>query len=283
LLSRAMSLTRISGGLLLVAAVCFLFIGVTAFFLPTWASGEFPWAVGPFLAQTIGGWSIGTALICVHAVWAGQAARIYPLRVYAWLFGIGQMVVVIAFLDKLQTGHLLTYPYLVGLVALIGSCVAGVGAYLSDRAPRRVEIRPVGEPVPAWAKVFGALVGLFVLFLAIGALISGPDGATARGQVFPEPMGLFSMRAFSAFLFAIVGLIVAALLSRGLDPFIALGWAGLYLVVPITLAALLNLSLFTFSFSHPGNAIYLLAYVVIGVVIAVVLYRYREHSAFDRG
>jgi hypothetical protein len=274
-----MTLPRITGALLLLAGACFLFIGVTAFFLPTWAAGEFPWSVGPFLAQTIGGWSIGTALICVHTVWVGRPSRMYPMLVFAWLFGIGQAVVVVAFLDKLQTAHLLTYPYVAGLVALVASAIAGVGFWISARPSLRVDERRA----PVWASVFGAAVGAFVLFLAIGALVAGPDGATARGQVFPEQMGLFSIRAFSAFLFAITAMIVSVVLSRRLDSFIALGWAGLYLIVPITLAALLNVSLFTFSFSQPGNAIYLLTYVLLGVVIAVVLYRYRNMGAFARG
>jgi hypothetical protein len=260
---------------LVVVAAAFLVIGVPSFLFPAWAAGEFPWAVGPFLAQTIGGWSIGTALIALHAVWKRDPVVIYPLLVYLWLFGIGQALVVVLFLDRLQTGHLLTWPYVAGLGALIVAWVAGAGSSIFDR----VDLRPVGQWIPTYAKAFGALVGLFVLFLAIGTLVAGPSGLTASGGIFPEPMGLFSIRAFSALLFAIAASIGSVLLARSVEPYLALGWAGLYLVVPITLAALLNLSLFSFSFSRPGHALYLLAYVVVGIVIAATIMVVRRRPA----
>ena len=131
-----------------------------------------------------------------------------------------------------------------------------------------------------WAKGFGALVGLFVLLLAVGTLLAGPNGATATGAIFPEPMGLFSIRAFSAFLFAVAGSIGAVLLARSIEPYVALAWGGLYLVVPITLSALLNLSLFDFT-GRPGGLLYVLAYVVVGAVLgAVILYLLRHPEGF---
>jgi hypothetical protein len=270
-----MNLARVSGGLLLVAGVAFMLIGVPSFVAPAWAVGEFPWTVGPFLAQTIGAWSIGTALICFHAARVGSPQTIYPLLDYAWVFGIVELFVVFIFLDKLQTGHLLTWPYLVALLALVGSWVTGVVPSMSAR--RQVPV--IGGLVPIWAKVFGVLVGLFVLLLAFGTWFAGPTGSTARGGIFPEQMGLFSIRAFSAFLFAIASAISSVLLARSIEPYRALGWAGLYLVVPITLAALLNLSLFDFA-ARPGGLVYILAYVAVGLVIAAALvYIRRGHPA----
>jgi predicted exporter len=68
----------------------------------------------------------------------------------------------------------------------------------------------------------------------------------------------------------------------GLAAFVAPGWAGMFLIVPITLAALLSLSMFDFS-GKPGGLLYLLAYVVVGVIIAVVLfYDRRKPEAFAR-
>jgi len=70
-----MSLRRLSGALLVVSAIALLAIGVPSFLAPAWAASEFPWTVGPFLAQTIGAWSIGTALIALHTVWLRDPAR----------------------------------------------------------------------------------------------------------------------------------------------------------------------------------------------------------------
>lgn len=263
---------QVSRLLLWVAAAAFMAIGIPSFLAPAWASSEFPWAVTPFLAQTIGGWSIGTALIATHAARVGVPKRIYPLLVYAWLFGIAQTLVVVLFIDRLQTGHLLTYPYLVGLAALLGAWILGAGS--SRFAPG--DATPVRGWVPTWAKAFGALVGLFVLFLAVGTLLAGANGATATGGIFPEPLGLFSIRAFSAFLFAVAGSIGAVLLARSIEPYVALAWGGLYLVVPITAAALLNLSLFDFA-RRPGGLLYILAYVVVGAVLAAVIVYLRRH------
>jgi hypothetical protein len=277
-----MTLVRVSAALLVVAAFGFLLIGIPAFLAPAWAASEFPWTVGPFLAQTIGGWSIGTALICLHAVWLRSPARGYPLFVYAWLFGIGQLVVVVLFMDRFLPAPLLSWPYLIALVALVASGVGGVVASLrAEAGASAAAVRGAPQWVPTWAKAFGALVGLFVLFLAIGTLLAGPNGATASGAIFPEPMGLFSIRAFSAFLFAIAGSIGSVLLARSIEPYEYLGWAGLYLVVPITLAALLNLSLFDFS-ARPGGLVYILAYVLVGVVIGVALTYIRRRGVATR-
>jgi len=270
--------TRISGALLVVAGIAFLIIGVPSFVAPSWAVGEFPWGVGRFLTQTIGAWCIGNALICFHALWQRDPARTYPLLVYLWVFGIGELLVVIAYLDKLDTGHLLTWPYLVALGALVGSWLCGVAVQMRGTAEGGsggVAWRVSGGAfVPTWAKAFWAVVGLFVLFLAIGTLIAADGGAVSRGEVFPEQMSQFSIRSFSAFLFAVAAAIGSVLLARSIEPYVALAWAGLYLVVPITLAALFNLSLF--SLRRPGGLVYILAYVIVGAVLAVALWVFRN-------
>jgi hypothetical protein len=276
------SLARVSGALLIVAAIALLLIGVPSFVAPTWAASEFPWTVGPFLAQTIGGWSIGTALICLHAARLRSPARSYPLLVYAWLFGIGQLLVVFVFLDRFLAGHVLAWPYLIGLLALVASAAAGIAAFTRAERAGGAGLLAVGHPVPRPVRVIGVFVGLFVLLLAIGTLLAGPTGAIATGTVFPEPMGLFSIRAFSAFLFAIAAAIAAVLLGRSVEPYEALGWAGFYLIVPITLAALLNLSVFDFG-ARPGGLLYILAYVVVGLVIAAALVWLRRRRAAEVG
>ncbi|HUG29765.1 MAG TPA: hypothetical protein VMQ65_04515 [Candidatus Limnocylindria bacterium] len=260
--------------LLGIGAAAFLVIGVPAFLAPSWAVGEFPWAVGPLLAQTIGGWSLGTAAIAIHAVVGGPSRRLYGLLIYLGLFGVGQLAVVAAFAGRLQVGHLLTWPYLVGLAALaVGAACAALSLRGADAATV-----DMGRRAPLWIRAIAGLVGGFVLFLAVGTLLAGPDGATARGEVLPEPMGLFSIKAFSAFLFALAAAILSLVLSRQVGPYRSLGTSGLYLIVPITLAAALNFSLF--DASKPGTLVYFWAYVVVGLVIlAVLAYERRRTDA----
>ena len=263
--------------LLGVGAAAFLIIGVPSFLAPGWAVGEFPWTVGPFLAQTIGGWSIGTAAIAIHAIAGGPSRRHHGLLIYLGLFGIGQLAVVAAFAGRLQVGHLLTWPYLIGLGAL---AVGAACAALIQRDP--VTAVDMGREAPWWIRGIAALVGAFVLFLAVGTLIAGPEGATARGEVLPEPMGLFSIRAFSAFLFALAAAILSLVLSRHVGPYRSLGTSGLYLIVPITLAAALNSSLF--DAAKPGTLVYFWAYVVVGLIIlAVLVHEWRRTRALEPG
>lgn len=257
--------------LLGIGAAAFLTIGLPAFVAPAWAVSEFPWMVGPFLAQTIGGWALGTAGIAIHAVAGGPSRRLYGLLIYLGLFGVGQLAVVAVFAGRLQVGHLLTWPYLIGLGALaVGAVSAALSLRSGDAAPAEM-----GRLAPRWIRAIAGLVGGFVLFLAVGTLIAGPDGATARGEVLPEAMGLFSIKAFSAFLFALAAAILSLVLSRHVGPYRSLGLSGLYLIVPITLAAALNFSLF--DAAKPGTLVYFWAYVVVGLIIlAVLAYEWRR-------
>jgi hypothetical protein len=252
-----------------VAAAMFLVVGLAAFFLPGWAAEQFPWTVSPFLAQTIGGWSLGTAGTAILAARFGRWRVVFPMLVYLGAFGIGQLIVVVAFLDRLQTTHALTYPYLFGLVALIGSLAFGIADFMR----RRPSLASTGETAPSWGRAFAVAVAGFVLFLAVGTLFAGPNGATANGDVFPEQMSLFSIRAFSAFLLAVSLSVWAVLPSRWVAPYLALGMAAMCIVVPITLAALLNVARFDFV-ARPGGLVYIVAYVIVGAVIALVLAYY---------
>ncbi|MDQ3448683.1 MAG: hypothetical protein M3432_05840 [Chloroflexota bacterium] len=232
---RLSSLTRL---LLAIAAVAFVIFGLVAFVVPQWASENFPWRVGPFLAQTIGGWSLGTAGFAVLAARDGRLRLIYPLLVYLAVFGAGQTLVALAFLDRLQVGLVLTWPGTGGVVLFV----------------------------------------IFVLGLAVGTFLAGPDGVVAQGRFFPEQMSLFSIRAFSAFFLAIALSAASALASRAIRPYLELARAGMLLLIPITIASLLNLRLFDFA-GRPGGLLYFAAYVVAGVVFSAILWQKRTQAA----
>lgn len=265
-------MTTLVRWLLWIGAGLLLIFGVASFVAPQWASTNFPWTVGPFMAQTIGAWALGTGIAAAVAGWKGRVGDVYAVLVYCGLFGLGELVVAGFFINKLLVGNVLTWPYIGGLLALSGAFVLTVIDWATHGVPWRFTgVAAQGimtVPLPAWPRVIAVLVGAFVVLLAFGTLVAGPDGATARGEVFPEQMGLFSVKAFSAFLFAIAISIASLFPARTLRPYRELGLAGVYLITPITVAALLNLG--QFDFAHkPGHILYVAAYVVVAVVLAV--------------
>lgn len=248
-----------------LGVVALAIFGGVAFAAPGWAVGEFPWGVGPIMAMTMGGWGIGTAAIAALAASQSRQDRILGLNVYLWLFGILELLVVLAFLDRLQVGHLLTWPYLVGLVALAASGVAGVVGWWTTRPDLR---GPVGS-VTTWMRAVAIGLGAFTAFLAAGTLIAGPEGQTAQGGVLPEPMSLFSIRAFSAFLAAISAATLSMLLPRNPRPAWELDRGGFILSTVILIAALLNLAAFDVA-ARPGGLVYIAAYAIASVLFVVI-------------
>lgn len=271
---------RMAKGSLWVAAVAFLVLGLAAWIAPGWASQNFPWSVGPFLAMTIGGWSIGTGLFAADAARDLHRERIYPLVTYLAFFGLGQAVVVLAFADRLRLDAILTWPYLLGLATALAGSVAAAVAWRQASPDREGSAAPDRDrlaapaPVPGWARGVVLLFAVFVGILALGTAIAGAEGAIAQGRVFPETMSPFSMRAFAAFLFALAVSSASLLVARQALSYFELARAGLYLIVPITVAALLNLGLFTLE--RPLTIFYLATYVVVGLGLAWVLWAQRD-------
>jgi hypothetical protein len=251
--------------LLWVAAAALAVFGVLAFGLPEWAASDFPWKVAPSLAMTIGGWALGTAGVAALAARASRLDRILGMNVYLWLFGALQSLVVIAFLDKLQTGHILAWPYLIGLGALLASAAVGI----TDWVRRRPDLRGPAGMVPRWMPGTAVALGGFTVLLAVGAFISGPAGQLATGRFFPEELSGFSMRAFAAFFASVSGGTLSLLLARNARPYLELDKAGLLLVLPITIASLVYLHRFDFV-GRPGGLVYLAAYVVALVLFVVI-------------
>jgi hypothetical protein len=266
-------LTRIA---LLVAVVAFGIFGAVSFVAPAWAAQNFPWSVGPFLAMSIGGWTLGTAAIALDAR-RRTPPTVTAFLIYLWLFGAGELVVLLAFGNRTVWSAPLTIPYLIGLLALIVSAATGVPALWLDRRGAPLES---GRPVPLLTRAWTVGFVLVLLGLVLATLLARQGGAATEAGFVPERMTLFTVRAFSAFFLAI-GLSAASLLvTNRLDAYVAFGQAGLYLIVPITIAALVNLSTFDFA-ARPGGLMYLGAYIVVGVVVGLALWRDRARRAAD--
>jgi hypothetical protein len=110
--------------------------------------------------------------------------------------------------------------------------------------------------------------------LAVCGFLAGQGGLSTTGQIFPEPLTLFTVRAFAAFYLALaVGLVALLLRPRAASGFM-LGIAGVALIVPILAAAFLNLGAFDFA-ARPLGILYLAAYLVVLFPAAAFLWRHR--------
>jgi hypothetical protein len=122
------------------------------------------------------------------------------------------------------------------------------------------------------AYTFIVIVGL----IAVGGFIAGPNGATAHGGIFPEPLSAFTMRAFAAFFTALVVGAVPVARSRTADAGLLYTLAGECFIVPILAAAVWHWSAFDLG-ARPGGLLYLGLYIATGGTAAFLLIvtRYR--------
>jgi hypothetical protein len=259
----------IAHGLAASAGAVFVGIGVVFFVWPD-ASANFPWGVTSFVAQTMGGWAIGTGLIALDAAWRWNVRNSYPGLLYLWAFSLLQLLVVVLFRGVLKTDHWLTWPYLLALIIGVASAVPGLPLVWAERSEFGE-----GPGIPIWVKGFGGFVAvvLALLTIVLGIHDSPIDGRT----VFPDVLSAFTVRAFAAFFLALFVGVSSLFLSRRPETWVTLARMGLYLVVPITLAALLNLSVFDFA-ARPGGLIYIGLYVVVGAGEAFGIWWYRRNG-----
>jgi hypothetical protein len=257
------TLTRLS-------AICYLLLGTVLFLAPQWSTGQFPWNVSSFVVMTIGGWCLG------NAVFAWQSARIwdwrlvYPSLFYLWLFGLFEAAVLLAFRDKVSVSSIVAMGYMLTIGINVLAAVFGIIDWLRLRPSAQVD----GMAVPAYVR------GLIIFFtfnlsiLALGGTLARAGGLSTEGGIFPEPLTLFSVRAFAAFFGAICLSAVPLIWTRTLTPLFAYGQAGILLTIPIVIAAFVNLDKFDFA-ARPGGILYLGSYLftLISTVWGVWHYR----------
>jgi hypothetical protein len=258
-----------------LAVVAYVVTGTPLFFAPSWASERFAWNVSPFVAMTAGAWCLGTA------VWAGWAvldrrgwAPVRPCIVYVLAFGATELGVALYESDLLRTDVALAWPYLAALGLSVAGGVLAVVDGWRHLGPDR---RPGGVRVPPIMRQLDLVFVAFVWFLALVAFWA-PERAT-NGAIFPEPLSLFSLRAFGVFYLSLgVGLGVLAA-DRRADAYLVSMWCGLALVVPILLATAVYADSFDLS-AHPGQLAYPIAYVV-ALVGAIAILAWGRRAGDD--
>jgi hypothetical protein len=235
-------------------AVLYALLGLVLFVAPGWSAPNFAWSVSPFVAMTMGGWCLGTA------VYAGVSARVWrwsvvhPCLVYLWAFGVLEAAVVVVHRNALRLGVLMAWPYLLVVGLTVVAAVLGI----LDWARLRPAAAPEGLPVPWWVR--GLLIG-FVAIVSILGLLLLPRTTPTQGGIFPDRLTVFTVRAFGAFYAALAIAAIPALFARRFAPILAFTWTGVALIGPILAAAIVHLDRFDFV-ARPDGLIYVGAYVV---------------------
>lgn len=261
--------------LLYILAAAYGLLGAILFVAPHWASTHFAWQVSPFIAMTIGGWCLGTALACfIVARRQDWPAMVCPI-VYLGLFGVFETAVLIAFRDRLLLANPLAWLY---VATLIGTCGFAIAAAM-EAMRRRPVLVPRGPHLGATA--IGLTVGFIALvgFLGIYGLTATPGMPGLNAGIFPELMSPFSLRAFGAFYLALAIAVVPLLVARGIGNLVSHGFAMYSLLVFITAAAVVFIDRFDFA-GRPTQMIYIGVYLAVALGTGVYLVRYGMGSKF---
>jgi hypothetical protein len=262
-------LSNLSRTITYLAALLYAVLGLLLFLLPGQLAPVFAWKVSAFVTMTIGGWCLGNAWLAFLAARRWRWELVYSALVYLWLFGVLEALVLLMFIAKLQPAHPIAWLYLAALGVNILAAVVGLRDYL--------RLRPV--LVADGQAPSGLLRGLALVFiLAVAFLgcygLNAPIGAPGTsGGVFPEQLSLFTLRSFGAFYLCLALGVVPLLAAKSRASYLSHGWLSYGFIIFITLAAFVYWKVFDLG-AHPTQWIYLAAYLGVGLVTALMLWRY---------
>lgn len=254
-------LSQTSRYLTYLIALLYLALGAWLFLLPNQAAPVFAWKISPFIAMTIGGWCLGNAWNAYITARRWTWAKVYLSLIYLWLFGLGQLAVVIAFQDKLALAHPVAWLYMAALGVNVLAAIMGIVDWLRIRPAfaSKEKLRPSQVTLVAIFVLFVSFLGVYGLTVAIGA-------PGTSGGIFPEPMSAFTLRSFAAFYLSIGLATIFFLFTRDQRALLNYGFSQYGLIIFITAAALFYLPLFDFA-ARPGGLLYFGAYLVVGVIL----------------
>lgn len=252
-------------------ALLYGILGVLLFLFPEQLAPVFAWKVTAFMTITIGGWCLGNAWLAYITARRWQWKLVYTSLIYLWLFGVGELIVLLIFRDKLKLEHPIAWLYLITLIINTLAAFVGVFDYLRLRpfnpAPANGPVFTNAQSLPAFAFVlFVGLLGLYGLSAPIGA-------PGTHAGIFPEVMSLFTLRSFGTFYFALALGIVPYFWDRSLNSVLHHSLATYGLIVFITIAAVLYIRLFNFA-ERPGGLAYFGAYLIVGIPLLFVFRKY---------
>jgi hypothetical protein len=268
-------LTPIARGVHRVTAVAYLGFGALLFLAPAWSAERFPWSVTPFVAMTIGGWCIGVTCFSWIGGRRGPIGAILPVLTFVWLFGLSEILVLLIDKPAFQVAAPLAVPYVLSLALTLAS--GGFGLLELVHKALRGEDLHGGDRGSVHGGVRATLLALALLLggLAVGVTLAGTVSPATSGKVFPEPVTLFTVRAFGALNLSLaIGALIAAL-RRSHSASVWLALSAGFLIVPTLIAAFANLATFDLA-NRPLGAVYVGAYAVLLALIVPFVWRHRR-------
>ena len=257
-------LSNTSRWLTYLLAVLYAVLGATLYFLPESLAPVFAWKVTPFMTMTIGGWCLGNAWLAWITARRWQWNLVYTTLIYLWLFGLGELFVLINFRDRLALAHPIAWLYLGTLIVNAIAALIGSIEWLRDRPA----LEWFGSQINKGQ--YAATVGfiLFVGFLGLYGLTASMGAPGTNGGIFPEVMSPFTLRSFGMFYLTLALAVIPFLWNRNLNTILHHSIASYGLILFITLAAFFYIGLFDFS-SRPGGLLYFLAYFAVAIPLLI--------------
>jgi hypothetical protein len=244
--------------------------GAILFFDNAEMAPVFAWKVSPFMLMTIGAWCLGNAwmafMIANHWNWSNTFAS----HTYLWAFGILEALVLIRHLGLLVMGHAIAWLYLAMIVANLLTAFIGIIEWRRFH----VTVPPSTKPYPQIILILNWVFFIFVTLLGLYGTFAPIGAPGTSGGIFPEKMSPFTLHAFGAFYLALGFSAIPLLVKRNIDALLFHSVAAYALLVLITAAAFYYLNVFHFS-DAPGGFVYIGAYLLVGIVLAIVMYIYR--------
>jgi hypothetical protein len=262
-------LSNLSRWLTYTCALLYAILGTLLFLFPAQLAPVFAWKVTAFMTITIGGWCLGNAWLAYINARRWEWKLVYSSLIYLWLFGIGELIVLFVFRDKLKIEHPIAWLYFITLIVNALTAFVGVFDYLRLRPSNKLSGTAITkiQSLPAVAFViFVGFLGLYGLTAQIG------DIGTNAG-IFPEVMSLFTLRSFGVFYFALALGVVPYFWDRSLNAILHHSFAAYALLVFITAAAFMYLRLFDFA-ERPGGLAYFGVYLAVGIPLTLVFLKY---------
>lgn len=252
-----------------ICALLYGILGAFLYLLPETLAPVFAWKVTAFMTMTLGGWCLGNAWLAYITARRWEWKLVYTALIYLWLFGIGELIVLFLFRDKLVLQHPIAWLYLTTLIVNTLAALIGIADYLRIR-PSNASSGPTITRSQQWPAV--AFV-VFVGFLGFYGMAAQIGGVGTNSGIFPEIMSLFTLRSFGVFYFTLALAVIPYFWDKNLNAILHHSLASYGLVVLITLAAFVYIRLFDFA-EHPGGLLYFGAYLAVAIPLIFAFYKY---------
>ena len=266
-------LSNTSRSLTYLCALLYGVLGISLFLMPEQLSPVFAWKVTAFMTMTIGGWCIGNAWLAYITARRWEWKLVYTPLIYLWLFGVGELIVLVLFRDKLKLAHPIAWLYFITLIVNALAAFVGIFDYLRLRPSNELS----GAAFTRNQSMVVIVFVLFVGFLGVYGLTTQIGAPGTNAGIFPEVMSLLTLRSFGVFYFSLALGVVPYLWDKNINAILHHALASYALIVFITAAAFVYIGLFNFA-ERPGGLAYFGAYLAVGIPLIFIFRKYGTGS-----